>query len=75
MKQGDVLFLYSDGLSEAQNANHELFGEERVKKLVNKNAAKSVQDFSNAILDEVKNFIGDERIADDLSFVIIKRNF
>jgi len=38
IEEGDVLFLYSDGISEASNSEGELFGEERIMKLIRSSA-------------------------------------
>ena len=73
MEANDVLFLYSDGLSEARNADHELFGEERISKLIMQCAELDVKKMAEKILDTVKRFVGNERMTDDLSFIIIKR--
>ncbi|MBN1154964.1 serine/threonine-protein phosphatase [candidate division KSB1 bacterium] len=73
MDVNDMLFLYSDGLSEAKNAEQELFGEERVRKLISQYVVYDVNTMASKILEAVNQYMGDEHRTDDLSFIIIKR--
>lgn len=73
LNSGDFLFLYSDGVSEAQNKSGLFFGEDRVKELVKSFRYKSSEDCGKLVLDAVAAFTEDARPTDDLSLVIIKR--
>lgn len=55
LKKGDRFFLYTDGVTEAEDSTHELFGEERLAVCLEKAADKTAEE----ILTDVKNAIGD----------------
>jgi hypothetical protein len=69
----DIIIVYSDGLTEAQNRNEEFFGDERFHRLIRATGSISCEDLGRRILGEVDRFIGEARPSDDLSFVILKR--
>jgi sigma-B regulation protein RsbU (phosphoserine phosphatase) len=70
---GDVLVLYTDGLTEAVNATTEEFGEGRLQALVQANAARSAAEIARALLEAVTVFTGDRGAFDDETLVVIKR--
>jgi sigma-B regulation protein RsbU (phosphoserine phosphatase) len=70
---GDGLVLYTDGLTEATNSEGYYYGLERLCEVVSHHWAKSVDDIKDAIVIDVNQFIGTEKLADDLTFVVIKR--
>ena len=53
LKRGDRLFLYTDGVTEAENRGHELFGEERLLACLEQDAGKTPDE----ILSDVKTAI------------------
>ena len=65
----DAIFLYTDGLTEAENAGHELFGEERVEENLHgrKNAAEHLEEMEKA----VSVFVGEAPQSDDLTMLFI----
>jgi serine phosphatase RsbU (regulator of sigma subunit)/tetratricopeptide (TPR) repeat protein len=69
----DVLIIYSDGLTEAQNEQETLFSEERLEKTAKANLGRSAQEIQEAMLEEVHDFVGDAPRSDDLTLVILKR--
>lgn len=73
LNRGDILFVYSDGLTEARNESDAFFGETRLTKLLKKIKHDSVSQIAQAILQSVDNFVSDILYSDDLSFVILKR--
>ena len=73
MKKGDVLFIYSDGITDARNEAGKFFGEQRMMKLIQQYSGLSIEKIGKNILNEVEQFIGTERLYDDLSMVILKR--
>ncbi len=72
MQSKDCFVLFSDGLTEAMNPKHELFGEERVKELLNQNYNLSSQDIRNLLLSHAGNFREHEEQNDDITIVIVK---
>jgi sigma-B regulation protein RsbU (phosphoserine phosphatase) len=76
LSSGDVLVFYSDGLTEARNADGELFGVERLHETVHeyleKNSGKtSAQDLLNWIYEAVSDFSSGIPLADDLTIVVL----
>jgi sigma-B regulation protein RsbU (phosphoserine phosphatase) len=71
---GDILLLYTDGITEAMNAAGELFGKARLIDAVRRAAPTVAQDLIDAILAAVRAYIGDTAQADDLTIVTVKRN-
>lgn len=65
----DALFLYTDGLTEAENAGHEQFGEERMDRALH--GRKSAQAHLESIIGQVKDFVGDAPQSDDLTILFI----
>jgi sigma-B regulation protein RsbU (phosphoserine phosphatase) len=72
LKEGDGLFLYSDGLVEARNAEGEFYGEERVLGLLSAAGGKPVRETGERIVADVDRFVGKTRIFDDLSIAVIR---
>jgi serine phosphatase RsbU (regulator of sigma subunit) len=71
---GDVLVLYSDGITEA--ARHgELYGEERLRQLVAAltSGPAAAQEIGRRILDDVRAFARDPAYADDITLVVVRR--
>jgi serine phosphatase RsbU (regulator of sigma subunit) len=69
----DILFIFTDGVSETMNCSKMLFGEERIKKILQDNAAKSTEEIKRNLLFYLAGFKGDAPIADDQAFIILKR--
>ena len=65
----DALFLYTDGLTEAENAAHELFGEDRMASALH--GRKSAQGHLDTIKQKVADFVGDAPQSDDLTLLFI----
>ena len=72
LEPGDVLMLYTDGVSEAHNPQEEEFGEERLKDSLRRHGHLSAEDMSAAILAELKQWMADAPQHDDLTFVLMK---
>lgn len=72
LRSGDVMILFSDGVSEAHNPAEEEYGEERLKALLRKVGHLSVNDMATAVMQELKNWMLDAPQHDDLTFVLMK---
>jgi len=70
---GDVLVHYTDGVTEAQNMDGELYGAKRLIRCVQGNLNYSAQEIKNAILDDISEFIGYAPQFDDIALVILVR--
>jgi len=69
---GDILVLYTDGITEANNGTDE-FGEERVMRCIERNAGESAKNIARLILEEVQIFSANGLYSDDKTVVVIKR--
>ncbi len=71
---GATIFLYTDGLTEAENAVHEQFGGERVAHHINMMLADSLspQMMVQTMSDAVHQFVGDTEQSDDLTMLAIR---
>lgn len=69
---GQILVIGTDGIWEARNAMGEMFGRERVKDLIRKNAANPSDDVSASIIDSIKTFQGSAKQEDDITLLVIK---
>lgn len=73
LKPDDLLLVYSDGLTEARNEQGEFFGDQRLHKLLAKLQGLSAEAVGARLMTEVNDFIGDARLSDDLSLLVLKR--
>jgi sigma-B regulation protein RsbU (phosphoserine phosphatase) len=68
----DLLFFYTDGLSEAQNVSEEEFGENRILEYLKSHRDHSPERLKTGILQQVNSFSGTVTPEDDTTFVIMK---
>ncbi len=70
LNKGDKLFLYTDGVTEAANGEHKLYGEER---LINTLKSLEIQggcaDVIRQVRQDIDLFVGDEEQSDDLTML------
>ena len=72
VSQGDVIALFTDGVSEAMNPTDDLFGDDRLCRLVQENATLSAEALRDLILAEVEAFVGSADQHDDMTLVLLK---
>jgi len=70
---GDILVLYTDGITEAINGDEEEFGERRLRDLILAHAALPAQALADRVLEAVADFAGDADSFDDATLMVIKR--
>jgi sigma-B regulation protein RsbU (phosphoserine phosphatase) len=74
LTEGDILALYTDGVTEAANAQEQEFGLERLEKLIIEQADRPAQALAEQIVDAVADFAADAiGIFDDETLIVIKR--
>lgn len=69
---GDVIFLFTDGATEAKNEQGDMFTLQRLQSAVEDYAHLSASDMVNKILDEVVEFIGKAEQHDDITFLCMR---
>ena len=73
VENGDMLFLYTDGLTEAENSVHEQFGEARMMEAVSiQHSAFSPREMVEAMQSAVAAFVGEAEQSDDLTMFAIQ---
>jgi sigma-B regulation protein RsbU (phosphoserine phosphatase) len=72
LKRGDLLLLYTDGITEATNEKDEMYEKERLLHLLKNNLRLSVQNLSRKIVDSVIDFQGTYPQEDDITLVLLK---
>ena len=69
---GDVVLLFTDGVTDAMNAAGDPFGEERLAALVAEHGELPFEELRERILREIRAFAGETGLQDDLTFVLLK---
>ena len=72
LERGDVLLLFTDGISEAMNADSDLFGEARLAKLVEEHGHLPADELRERILREIDAFVAGAPQHDDMTMILIK---
>ncbi len=73
LEPGDVLVIYSDGVTESLNEEEEEFGEGRLIEIVQKNRGRTAAGLRDRIDEALAKFVGKAKSVDDLTLVIVKR--
>lgn len=74
LNPGDVIYLYTDGVTEAVNPKQELFGEERLKNVLSSCGEVSMQNICGRVRNSVDAFAGDAPQSDDITMLALKWN-
>ncbi|RMD91034.1 MAG: GAF domain-containing protein [Calditrichaeota bacterium] len=72
LQQEDILIIYSDGVTEAENELGELYGERRLRKLIQKNRHLGAAQFIKTIYNEISQFVGSKNFSDDITIVALR---
>lgn len=70
---GDVVVLYTDGVTEAENELKEQYGLERLCQVVCQHWQRSALEIQQAVIWDVRNHIGNQKIYDDMTLLILKQ--
>jgi DNA-binding NarL/FixJ family response regulator len=70
---GDLLILYTDGITEAQDRQGRFFGEERLIQIARAMLGRPASEIQDALLAEVRRFCSDMALQDDLALMVIAR--
>jgi sigma-B regulation protein RsbU (phosphoserine phosphatase) len=73
LNKGDVLVAYSDGLTEAENPQGEMLGEDRVKKIIQAEAPSGSKHLERKLLETIQNFTMARSQTDDITIMIVER--
>ncbi|MEQ9621268.1 CHASE2 domain-containing protein [Coleofasciculus chthonoplastes] len=73
LQPGDSIVLYTDGIPEAENMENEQYGLERLCDVIRQNWDKSAAAMKDAIIDNLRHFIGKQKVFDDITLVVLKQ--
>lgn len=74
MHPGDCLFVYTDGVPEAQNAHKEMFGEGRLTEALNRHPDAVPEELLSVVRKAVDDFVGETPQFDDLTMLAFRYN-
>jgi sigma-B regulation protein RsbU (phosphoserine phosphatase) len=72
LNPGDRLVLFTDGITEAENESHQLYGDSRLAGLIQSNPSGSPETLAKMILDDVDAFAGPAEQFDDITMLILE---
>ena len=72
LHKGDVLVLYTDGITEAMDSESDLFGDGRLGRLISEHGHLDTPDLRERILREIEAFVGGADQHDDMTMILIK---
>lgn len=74
LESGDEIFLYTDGVTEATDANNQLYGEDRLLRFMNTLNGTPADSVCGAVKADVDRFVGDAPQFDDITMVYLRYN-
>ena len=69
LREHDIFLLFTDGVEEAMNGQDEYYGMERLQRAMSDNLKLDIGELTEAIVDDILKFSGDQPLADDLCLV------
>ena len=72
LQPGDTVFCYTDGVTEANNCEHELFGMERMLEALNRCPDAGPKELDEQVRAAVREFAADEPQFDDMTILSLK---
>jgi serine phosphatase RsbU (regulator of sigma subunit) len=73
LDKGDILVVYSDGLTDAQDPQNEMFGEERLLTLIRQEAPSGSRALEQTFLKSIEEFTQGMPQTDDITFVVVEK--
>jgi len=75
LASGDLLVLYTDGITEAENSQGEEFGMERLSAVIRRDSSLSAEELMDSILQSAEDFCQGVGFNDDATVLVVKCNF
>lgn len=72
LEPGDALYLYTDGLTEADNEDQQMFGRDRLEEVLNLNKDADLKTLDDSVRCAIKEFVGDAEQFDDMTTLCIR---
>ena len=73
LHSGDVVVLYTDGITEAKNMDKLLYGVERLIEVIEINWQRSAAEIRHAVINDVRSHIGQQKVFDDITLLVLKQ--
>jgi predicted ATPase/serine phosphatase RsbU (regulator of sigma subunit)/tRNA A-37 threonylcarbamoyl transferase component Bud32 len=73
LHEGEGIVLYTDGITEARDPNKALYGLERLCEVVSRNWHLSAHEIQQAVIADVRQFIGEQKVFDDITVLVLKQ--
>jgi len=73
LNAGDVVVLYTDGITEAFNMKKTEYGLERLCEIIQQNWQQTAKKIQQAVIDDVRQFIGEQKVYDDMTLLVLKQ--
>jgi sigma-B regulation protein RsbU (phosphoserine phosphatase) len=73
LNPGDVVVLYTDGITEAENQSGVRYGIERFCEVLKRNWNRSTEEIRQAVVEDVREHIGDQKVYDDITLLVLKQ--
>ena len=70
----EIVFLYTDGITEAKNIQNEFYGEERLLRICNAKDYSSIVEMNYEVIDDLHAFVGKAEQADDITYLFLRYN-
>ena len=70
---GDVVVLYTDGITEAENMDKLLYGLDRLIEVIEINWQRSAAEIRHAVIKDVRSHIGEQKVFDDITLLVLKQ--
>ena len=74
LEPGDIVILYTDGVTEAMNADGEEFGIDPLRKIFAESPPKSAEEANMTVFEAVSAFAGETPQSDDITCLTLRRN-
>ena len=72
LQKGDVVVLYTDGITEAVNPKDAEYGIERLCHIVQQHWQTTAESIKNIVIDDVRQFMGQQKVFDDITLLVLK---
>jgi sigma-B regulation protein RsbU (phosphoserine phosphatase) len=72
LRHGDLIVMYTDGVTEAFNEREACFGEDRLVASITRNRSRPVQEIMAALLEDIRQFCGNAPQSDDITLIVIR---
>ncbi|MGA2919363.1 SpoIIE family protein phosphatase [Methanoregula sp.] len=72
LRHGDLIVMYTDGVTEAFNEREACFGEDRLVASITRNRSRTVQEIMAALLEDIRQFCGNAPQSDDITLIVIR---